>query len=225
MSSIPQALWFEILSRVPVETTFVFLSEGHDTVLASTGVYTVVSDVPYKYSNSYVTLLGSSKAIHAPGDGSAIHVFRLREKLWSTQTICYNIHPSNDEVLLIGAFHWVCNMRGSAGQFILSWDIHLEVFKEVPLPKINWGQSLVLLDIGIMDLYLCALVRVPTSQIQVWVMHEYGAGNSWCQRYIITNDTIVNHPSFAMGYAYSYTMKVACIFKSGEILFWAESFI
>ncbi|XP_026428944.1 F-box/kelch-repeat protein At3g06240-like [Papaver somniferum] len=262
-------------------------SVTHDSVLASASIqeYTIVSDVPYKNSDFYITMLGSSKGLvcllyynitsqyfvciwspataeymKLPGlhalkeynyldirthsfsydckidnfklviaesrcaqgnDGSAFHIFRLREKSWSTQSVQYDITDSScGEMFLNGAFHWVSNMFGQASQFVLSWDINKEVFKEMQLPNKSWGQGHVLMDIGVMDLDLCVIVQVPTSLIEVWVMQEYGSGESWCQRYTITHKTLVDYPCFKGWDEFLFPLKMACIFKSGDILFW-----
>ncbi|XP_026378675.1 F-box/kelch-repeat protein At3g06240-like [Papaver somniferum] len=339
MSSIPRTLWFDILTRVPVEKTFVckcvckfmcdiisdidfarmhkcraiqknnlnflyftlerngsmlsgfsvsrtIFSVTHDSVLTSASIpeYTIVSDVPYKNLDFYITMLGSSKGLvcllyynipsqyfvclwnpstteymklpelHAlkeynyldirthslgydrktdnfklvisesmcaQGDGSAFRIFRLREKSWSTQSVQYDItDASRGEMFLNGAFHWAYNMFGQDSQFVLSWDINKEVFKEMHLPNKSWGEGHVLIDIRVMDLDLCVMLQVPTSLIEVWVMQEYGSAESWCLRYIITHKTLVDYPCLKGWDECLFPLKMACIFKSGEILFW-----
>lgn len=154
-------------------------------------------------------------------ENSAFYTFRLREMLWSTQTIPYVIHPSNGEVFLNGAFHWACEKFGQASPSVLSWDIGNENFKELQLPNINWGPSIVLLDIGVMNFCLCAFVHVSSILVEVWVMQNYRSGNLWYLNHIITHEIIVDHPLLkCCAHLYSNHMKIACIFKNGEMLFW-----
>lgn len=340
MSSIPETVWFEILTRVPVETTFVckcvckfmsamisridfvrthlyrsiknnklkflhrtvlrsesricrtsiskklVVSVSHDDVLSTKSApkYTVVSDVPFKYSDYDVHLLGSCNGvvclmyrsypsmyffclwnpvtteymkipkldslmyfntfdikirslgydcitdnfklviaarICGTNCSSSFHVFRLREKSWTTQTIPYHIPFLQGEVFLNGAFHWLCEIGGQATRFILLWDINNEEFNELQLPRITLRDGHAVNDIGVLEKCLCALVHIPTARIEVWVMQEHGSRDSWCQRYIISHEILVNQPLLnGLDAMFTCPLRMACTFKNDEILFW-----
>ncbi|PWA71272.1 F-box domain-containing protein [Artemisia annua] len=102
-----------------------------------------------------------------------IEVYSLGKRCWES----VNGFPShitkiydNDEICLDGHVYWRCEIDpNSLRETIVSFDLGLETFYEIPLPENTQGPDVENL-LGVTSNKLCLISRVPYGDCEVWVM-------------------------------------------------------
>ncbi|KAK1367153.1 F-box and associated interaction domains-containing protein [Heracleum sosnowskyi] len=98
-------------------------------------------------------------------------------------------------LFLGGALHWITinTLALESYQSILAFDLAAENYREVTMPKVritypynelrlcNFGES------------LCVLEFHHKISIDIWLMNDYGVGNSWCKLFSLEHQEIINH--------------------------------
>ncbi|KAM7511653.1 hypothetical protein LguiB_010528 [Lonicera macranthoides] len=135
-----------------------------------------------------------------------VQVYSVRTNRWR------NIEDSNVNIvpaLVVsspaahnGFIHWMAR-KTTAGkdknwrETIMTFDVGKELFAEMACPRC-WDtttQELILVSLGVANDSLCAIVK-PLShknrgehkRCEIWVMREYGVGDSWTKQYSVVFD-------------------------------------
>jgi len=150
--------------------------------------------------------------------------------------------------LTIGFFvknslHWVVSSREREQQFqpclILALNLTFEIFDEVPLPEIdNETESCFSIDAAVLGECLCMIVNYQTTeipfkkstQIDVWVMKEYGSRDSWCKLFALVESCFNFHLKSLRPLCYSsdrskvllVTNHASCMSANPRKLFWYD---
>ncbi|GJY56793.1 putative F-box domain-containing protein [Tanacetum coccineum] len=103
------------------------------------------------------------------------------DSMFGTGYYCGRMHSRYDYsyrngILCNGEIHWC--MEPNNKEVILSFDLSKEVFKEIPVPKLDGGNW----DLGTMKGRLCILDHDFRGSIKIWVMRKYNVHESWEQK-------------------------------------------
>lgn len=172
---------------------------------------------PFLYGFGYDAVNDDYKVLsifHPDGcdlDGSELEVvvYSLKNNSWRRLS---NI--SNDFLLTFyyGMFlglHWITNktLGSESCQSILAFDLAAENYREVPIPKVRinnpheWS-------LCIFAESLCVLIfHHPYICIDIWLMNDYGVGNSWCKLFSLEHQEIIRSFVSAGLVAYSKSRK------------------
>ncbi|XP_058198130.1 F-box/kelch-repeat protein At3g06240-like [Rhododendron vialii] len=104
-----------------------------------------------------------------------VTVYSLKTNAWRRiQDAHYLLVGSSRGVFFDGCLHCLCLRSGSI--VIVAFNLSDEIFREVPLPA-----SLEILNchVGVVGGCLCLVDRRTCNQTEVWIMEEYGVGQSW----------------------------------------------
>ncbi|XP_026436014.1 F-box/kelch-repeat protein At3g06240-like [Papaver somniferum] len=110
-------------------------------------------------------------------------------------------------VLVNGNFHWLADRPEDCSGFLVSLDISNEIFKEMELPIENLEDDLYFYEVGVLEGCLGLLEDLYDDHVRLWVMQNYGVGDSWTVRYTFKDHRILNRD-----------VRLTWSFKSGEIL-------
>ncbi|PIA31525.1 hypothetical protein AQUCO_04900081v1 [Aquilegia coerulea] len=120
---------------------------------------------------------------------SEVAIYSLRSKLWRRiQDIPYKIRNKMG-VLVNGALHWQAT-QSSAGslyscELVIAFDIAGEKFREVPQPCFQ-KENLQGVNVAMLEGKLCAVYDYGYKpNVELWVMNNYGARESWIKLYKI----------------------------------------
>ncbi|KAM7511442.1 hypothetical protein LguiB_010317 [Lonicera macranthoides] len=117
-------------------------------------------------------------------------VFSLKANRWKKKigTCEYNSgnYYTNPATVVNGALHWVmldCSVHSKCCHCkVVYFDLADEKLKDMPLPDLGMGLGIEALHLGVLGEYLCIL-RLERNRVSryacVWVMKEYGVGESW----------------------------------------------
>ncbi|KAJ9553817.1 hypothetical protein OSB04_017862 [Centaurea solstitialis] len=127
-----------------------------------------------------------------------VEVYSLRKDSWGLITQRFSWHVtqfSNEDKVCVdgcdGCLHWLGYIgEGSMLQTIVAFDLGMETFSEISLPKFErfWH------NLGVIAGKLCLLSRTKNLECEVWVMNEYGVAKSWVKRNVISELRGVFYP-------------------------------
>ncbi|KAL4566636.1 hypothetical protein LXL04_030756 [Taraxacum kok-saghyz] len=147
-------------------------------------------------------------------------VYSMRKGSWESisQTIPSHIirHRGQNTFLINenhGHIHWLCDTHTdikSKRRTIVAFDLSEETFSEIPFPDsipdyiVNRTNVL-----GVLKGKLCVISCVKDGECEVWVMAEYGIGESWAKHhgfYKLSGDI----------FPYGFTSHNELLFKVGK---------
>ncbi|XP_074335731.1 F-box protein CPR1-like isoform X2 [Apium graveolens] len=134
--------------------------------------------------------------------GKLAILYSLKTNTWTRiRNFPANIRiTSNECVFTNGSLHWTAITNPVNGKdIILAFDLQLEQFKEVPSPPItralvnfNWKCL-----VGVGEC-LCFTDNYPESSMDVWLMKDYGARNTWYKAFTVEQrSTLGSFSSFS----------------------------
>ena len=143
------------------------------------------------------------KAVNAP----LVAVFSLKTSTWKLVEGFHYEKPT--EVWegslpcgthLNGALHWVFKRRGGGECVIAAFDLETDTFREMPVPAVSVSGF----STGSLKGCLCLMDLVfGLRRRDIWVMKEYGVGNSWTKILVVDP---------------CYEVKPLCLWKKSKIL-------
>ncbi|XP_026416272.1 F-box/kelch-repeat protein At3g06240-like [Papaver somniferum] len=149
---------------------------------------------------------------------SNIDVYSLNLNSWRTiQGLPYYLYKRHSGVLFCGALHWLARTSGKYSTVLVRLDIIHERFEEIALPEAPMPypeepleKNMFAIDVAVLGGCLCLVFRVFRVRVDIWMMQDYGVGESWTKSFSITVEDITN----------SWYLEVIWSFKNDEIL-WA----
>ncbi|XP_042509364.1 F-box protein CPR1-like [Macadamia integrifolia] len=139
---------------------------------------------------------------------SDVKVFSLSTNSWRRiRDMPYRIYYGGFGVFANYALHWVAGRDLEPDNFIISFDLQDEEFREVPLPDFLDNYSY--MYVGVLGGQLCFLCRI-SSRFEVWVMKDYGVRDSWVKLFTIEQPEVIS----SLGHA-----RPLCYSKNGEVIF------
>ncbi|CAI9755933.1 unnamed protein product [Fraxinus pennsylvanica] len=116
-----------------------------------------------------------------------------------------------------GNVHWLIQDLDDTHELISCFDLENEVFQ--PFPSPFQGRQELLVSLGVLQDHLCLCDNTSYFEINIWVMKEYRAKESWTRQYVISKMTELIGPTFEV----VYPLKV---FKDGVIMvLWGDFFM
>ncbi|OVA11390.1 F-box domain [Macleaya cordata] len=159
------------------------------------------------------------RILHIYGSGSEVEVYTLgSNSKKSIGHIPYELDfPSQTGVFVNATLHWIATPatyfghRGSP--VIISFDIVDQRFQEVPQPEepLDYDNNeFYVRTVGVLRGCLCLLGCLNMVCVDVWVMKDYGARDSWTKLFTINaQQTVIKHFN---------SLTLVQSFKSGEVL-------
>ncbi|CAI8611678.1 unnamed protein product [Vicia faba] len=118
---------------------------------------------------------------------SHVKIYTMRTDVWKTLTsMPYALCCARTMgVYLSGALHWVVtrDLEPESLDLIVAFDLRFEVFREVKLPGSVDGK--LDMDVAVLRGMLCMVENRASEGFDVWVMREYGLGESWCKVFTV----------------------------------------
>ncbi|PIA59781.1 hypothetical protein AQUCO_00400583v1 [Aquilegia coerulea] len=110
---------------------------------------------------------------------SQVNVYSVSDtKYRMTFDIPYKIVNGNyPAVYLNGALHWVAVPKRKKRKTIVSFNMREKVFQVLPIPD-NVGIKAIM-NIGVLGEQICMICTSGTNQMEIWVMKNYSAKDSW----------------------------------------------
>ncbi|XP_010248476.1 PREDICTED: F-box protein At3g07870-like [Nelumbo nucifera] len=174
----------------------------------STGDYVKLPETPFERPPSshllmtdisafgYISALDEYKVVkvidafdvsRSPGvNRSTVLVHTLGTDSWRKigEDVSFQIDCRSGGLLLHGGIHWPAARFFQVGvlMLIVCFDLEDEVFWEVPSPDMgevdkDW------IKLGVLRGCLCAFLSVHGERIDIWVMEDYGAKESWIRQF------------------------------------------
>ncbi|XP_058195392.1 F-box/kelch-repeat protein At3g23880-like isoform X2 [Rhododendron vialii] len=156
-----------------------------------------------------------------------VSVASFKRRIWATTTCCFadgGERVMNSGPVVNGKLHWVINQYENIdfSNQIVYFDPITDEFLELPVPPQPynfWERKTVILGLGVLEGCLCMArcgcesgTEVEPDFIEVFVMREYGVGESWSNIFIMSNIMGLSRP-------YVYGNFVPLHFtKNGEVL-------
>ncbi|XP_027121652.1 F-box/kelch-repeat protein At3g06240-like isoform X2 [Coffea arabica] len=136
------------------------------------------------------------------GNETSVDVFSLRSGSWKRiNSLPYHLNFCS-WVFLNGAIHWLaCSDSDSEDYSVIAFDLTSEKFDPVPIPRGEFD-PIKLVDLGGC---LAIVVKQTYHQMDIWVMQEYGIGQSW------TKFSVATPNSF-------YLNKVVCLLGDDNVV-------
>lgn len=179
------------------------------------GVYVVKNELStssvlcYDFSSEFKVLM----ACHGKVD-----VASFREKKWVTTT-CHLTEEMNSRLVVNGKLHWLIHQDDFPTDRIIYFDPITDEFLELPAPPrpYSFRESVTFIyGLRVLEGCLCMVCRscesgaeVEHGFIDVFVMTEYGVGESWARIFVMSRLTVL----FEYG-----NLVSLCFLKSGEAL-------
>ncbi|KAL2530263.1 F-box/kelch-repeat protein [Forsythia ovata] len=105
-----------------------------------------------------------------------VKIYSLRSNSWKQIEGWPGAYVAGSNTVFVdGSFHWPG--RSKRPWFITSLNLATEMYHEVPLPRYN-VDALSELMVGVLRGCLCLFCNY-TTHLDVWMMQEYGVGESW----------------------------------------------
>ncbi|KAK7363828.1 hypothetical protein VNO77_05986 [Canavalia gladiata] len=125
--------------------------------------------------------------LHNRSFDSQVQLYSLRSDAWKVlPSMPYALCCARTMGVFVGvALHWVVTRKLEPNEpdLIVSFDLRLESFREVPLPvSVNGNFEMNVAQLGGC---LC-MVEDRGSGFDVWVMRVYGSRESWCKLFTVT---------------------------------------
>ncbi|KAH7858129.1 hypothetical protein Vadar_020294 [Vaccinium darrowii] len=172
------------------------------------------AEMPFHYNSSYGFGYDESVAdykvagifLHIQTLEIEVKVYTLRTNLWRRIESFPRCLPlDNSGIYLNGALHW--RMSRESNVFIVSLDLANETYGEVLVPDYR-DDHLHRSFLDVLNGCLCILCAYDDSA-DLWVMKEYGIGESWTKLVVIPYAT---HPFVGS------CPQPVCILRNGEVL-------
>ncbi|KAJ4982332.1 hypothetical protein NE237_033169 [Protea cynaroides] len=97
--------------------------------------------------------------------------------------------PHFPPVLANSALHWFADREprpnSASSEFIASFDLQDEEYRELPLPDSDFVKNNVDMNLGVLGGQLCVLCSFLRIRVEVWLMKEYGVRDSWEKQFSI----------------------------------------
>ncbi|XP_059628428.1 F-box protein CPR1-like [Cornus florida] len=159
----------------PVVPTYTMYGLGY---VSSLDDYKVVIVLHYSNSDKVVQVL------HYSNSDTFIGVYTLRTNSWSSNWIpdfpYHRIRGPESGVLVDGSLHWLAYKSSNHRYVICAFDLTDEKFRDVLVPRsLNYPNPETPNDLGVLGGCLTTLACRDCSQIDIWVMKEYGVSESW----------------------------------------------
>ncbi|RHN72558.1 putative F-box associated interaction domain-containing protein [Medicago truncatula] len=151
---------------------------------------------------------------HNPFYDSHVTLFSLKTNSWKTiPSTPYALqYVQAMGVFVQNSLHWVMakKLDGSYPWLIVAFNLTLEIFYEVPLPVELEGEEVnsnsngsFKFRLAVLGGCLCMSVNYETTEIDVWVMKEYGSRDSWCKLFTFVKSCFTPHfkSSRPLGYS------------------------
>ncbi|XP_071903724.1 F-box/kelch-repeat protein At3g06240-like [Coffea arabica] len=111
-------------------------------------------------------------------------VFSLRNGTCRRLYNCSYAPTTHSGVFLNGSVHWLAQSRVDESQVIAALDLSTEEFKQVPWPSAgcstrNWGSLASSKQLVVLGGCLAMVVEQSSQQMDIWMMKDYGVGESW----------------------------------------------
>ncbi|KAK1367157.1 F-box domain-containing protein [Heracleum sosnowskyi] len=121
-------------------------------------------------------------------------------------------------MFLGGALHWITVKALGLENCpsILAFDLGAENCREVPMPH-KIGEEL---SLAIFADSLCILEYHLNTHVDVWVMNDYGVGNSWCKLFSVEQPRVSRSCVSLSPLAYSKSQKDVLIVVDNKKLMW-----
>ncbi|PIA41721.1 hypothetical protein AQUCO_02200266v1 [Aquilegia coerulea] len=130
-----------------------------------------------------------------------VNIYSLKDATWSTMSkVPYEIQNKLHEpgIFLNGGLHWIAKSKVSCYEIVICFNVEENVFREIPKPDCVDERAHIIL--GILGRQLCMLSKYFGTDIEIWVMKDYGQNDSWTKLFAI-DETIMgyaknSYPSF-----------------------------
>ncbi|XP_017257053.2 F-box protein CPR1-like [Daucus carota subsp. sativus] len=121
-------------------------------------------------------------------------------------------------IFIGGALHWI-TVTPLGSPSILAFDLGVENYREVPMPRLqnNYCKNM---NIVVFEESLCMLEYHPFIRIDVWVMKEYGVGNSWCKLFSVEQPKVTRCCMSITPIFYSKNRKDVLLEVDSKKLMW-----
>lgn len=117
----------------------------------------------------------------SPSNDTFVDVFSLRRGSWKRINSLHYPVDFHYAVFLNGAIHWLACSE-SEGVSVIAFDLTTEKFNPVPIPRGKFD-PLKVVDLGGC---LAMVVKQTFHQMDIWMMKEYGVGESWTKFSVTT---------------------------------------
>ncbi|XP_074349890.1 F-box protein CPR1-like isoform X2 [Apium graveolens] len=126
--------------------------------------------------------------------GSKVVVYSLKNNSWrQLQNISYHfLLVRNWGIFLSGALHLITvkTLGSESCLSILAFDLSIENYREVPMPDVRHKKPSKF-NLCMFAESLCVLMLYPYNSVDVWLMNNYGVGNSWCKVFSLEHPQLV----------------------------------
>lgn len=146
---------------------------------------------------------------------SEAEIYIVGTKTW--KSLGYLPYPSNQEFLAAsvqGAFHWLFYNEMKNFTCIYAFNLEKERDYQISFPS-NIGNDNVNMSVGVLKNCLCLFDNSDPSHLGIWMMKEYGVGESWALKCILTTSIPSTLDSSAL--------HPLAILKDGEICMRSQS--
>ncbi|XP_074340814.1 F-box protein At3g07870-like [Apium graveolens] len=121
---------------------------------------------------------------------SDAQVYIVGTKTW--KSLGYLPYPSNEESLAAiveGAFHWLFYNEMIHVTSVYAFNIEEERYYQISFPQ-NIGNGNINMNVGVLNDCLCLFDNSDPAHLDIWSMKEYGVGESWALKCILTTSII-----------------------------------
>ncbi|OMO75812.1 hypothetical protein COLO4_25853 [Corchorus olitorius] len=155
-----------------------------------------------------------------------VHVLTIGDPAWrNLGTIPYDFSWPTPKAMVKGRLHWLSRPnRQTTASLVVSFDLATEQIQEVPKPDCC-GLDKCLHQLMVLRGCLSAGAYHENEQLEIWVMKQYGAKESWSKEFTIgaylprtvqqRNLIFGLHRRARLPNSY---VRVLCILETGEIL-------
>ncbi|KAL8096473.1 hypothetical protein AgCh_037438 [Apium graveolens] len=153
--------------------------------------------------------------------GSKVIVYGLKTHSWKRlKNIPYQFQYFGVWGMFMGgSLHWI-TIKGQGYPSILAVDLGVENQRELPLPKLR-TKNVNLLSIITFEKSLCILEYLLGVGMNVWVMKDYGVGNSWCKLFSVEQRKVIGSFVSITPLAYSKSRKdILCEVDNGKVMWY-----
>ncbi|XP_043715299.1 F-box protein CPR1-like [Telopea speciosissima] len=157
---------------------------------------------------------------------SEVKVYSLTTGQWRRlEDASFNISPAQKTKLtnavVNGAIHWMADNVKFSSEFIISFDLGLEIFRPIPEHEYRHGGRLYSKNVGVLGGCLSVFDVYCYQCIEIWVMKDYGVKDSWAKLFTIDAPSIYefdfDSTNFPAPDSFHSLMPIA-IQKNGEVL-------
>ncbi|XP_004507627.1 F-box protein CPR1 isoform X2 [Cicer arietinum] len=125
--------------------------------------------------------------LHNRSFDSQVRVYTMRTDVWkNVPSMPYALCCGRTMgVFVSGSIHWVVtrNVEPDQSDLIVAFDLRFEIFREIELPTTVDGKFE--MEVAVFGGLLCVIENRGSEGFNVWVMREYGSGDSWCKLFTV----------------------------------------